>query len=730
MELAARRVIMRMYGSTLPPGTQESVLGTETKLGGNLLNRQAGDHGALRVSADVGGTFTDVAVFSETSGEFSLGKVLTTPARLVQGIQAGLDNAGGTFADTELFLHGATVAINTILERKGARCALLTTRGFRDIYEIGRINRPESYNLFFQKHEPLIRRAFRFEIAERVDWQGKVLLPLDDAEVLAAAADAVGRGAQAIAILFLHSYRHPEHEQRAKRLIEEKYPNLFVTASHELSQEYREFERTSTTAANAYVGPRVRAYLGELSQHIERQRFVGTVLMVQSNGGLFDLEEAQQSCIRMLESGPAAGVIAAKALCDSIGLDSAIAFDMGGTTAKAGVIQHGHVLMTGSSMVGGYGTGLPVQIPMIDIQEVGTGGGSIARVDAAGALHVGPESAGADPGPVCYGRGGEEPTVTDANLVLGRLAADRFLGGDMRLEPEQARSALNEKVAKPLGIDLTAAADGILRIATITMSHVVRGVTTERGLDAADFALISYGGAGPLHACMIARELRIAKVIIPRAPGHFSACGMLGADLRRDFVVTWFKALATSSFEDMEAIFARMESDGRAHVSRSNLKIDDLVIARSADMRYVGQEHAVTVDIPLDVFKQQDRDAFKRHFDDLHEKRYGYASPQESAEIVSLRSSVSGVLKKPAAEAAQAGSKDPAAAANGSRPVYFADAGGFTSTPTFKRALLKAGNVVEGPALIEEHASTTVLHPGDVMTVDALGNLVIDVKRG
>jgi N-methylhydantoinase A len=688
------------------------------------------DHGALRVSADVGGTFTDVAVFSQQTGQLNLGKVLTTPTKLVQGIHSGLTSAGGTFADTELFLHGATIAINTILERTGARCALLTTRGFRDIYEIGRINRPESYNLFFKKHEPLINRAMRFEIAERVDWQGRVLIPLDDAQVLAAAADAVGRGAEAVAILFLHSYRHPEHELRAKRLIEEKYPHLFVTASHELSQEYREFERTSTTAANAYIGPRVRAYLEQLKHHIDGERFRGTVLMVQSNGGLFDLIEAQRSCIRMLESGPAAGVTAAKALCDNIGLASAIAFDMGGTTAKAGVIHHGQVLMTGSSIVGGYATGLPVQIPMIDIQEVGTGGGSIARVDAAGALHVGPESAGADPGPVCYGLGGREPTVTDANLVLGRLAADRFLGGDMRLHPDQARQALIERVAKPLGIDATAAADGILRIATITMSHVVRGVTTERGLDAADFALIAYGGAGPLHACMIARELRIAKVIVPRAPGHFSACGMLGADLRRDFVVTWFKALATSSFEDMEAIFERMEADGRARISQSNLKIDDLVIARAADMRYVGQEHAVTVDIPLEVFRKQDRATFKRHFDDLHEQRYGYAAPQEHAEIVSLRSSVSGVMQKPAYEPIATGGPDPSAAANGSRPVYFADAGGFAATPTFKRELLKAGNSIAGPALIEEYASTTVLHAGDVLTVDMFGNLVIDVKRG
>jgi N-methylhydantoinase A len=289
--------------------------------------------------------------------------------------------------------------------------------------------------------------------------------------------------------------------------------------------------------------------------------------------------------------------------------------------------------------------------------------------------------------------------------------------------------ALMERVARPLGIELTAAADGILRIATIAMSHVVRRVTTERGLDAADFSLISYGGAGPLHASMIARELRIARVIVPRAPGHFSAYGMLGADLRRDFVVTWFKSLATSSFDEMESIFQRMETEGRARVTQGGLAIDDVAIARAADMRYVGQEHPVTVDVPLDVFRNQDRAAFKRHFDALHEQRYGYSSPTENAEIVSLRSSVAGAMQKPAYEPIAVGGKDPSAAANGARPVYFAEASGFVTTPTFSRERLLAGNVIAGPALVEEYASTTVLHPGDVLTVDAFGNLLIDVMR-
>src|SRR5712692_6946693 len=683
----------------------------------------------IRLAADVGGTFTDVAAFDESSGELKLGKTLTTPARLVDGIESGVTKAGGDFRAAQLFLHGTTVAINTILERTGAACALITTQGFRDIYEIGRVNRPESYNLFFRRHEPLIERDRRYEIRERMDSQGTVLIRLDEEQVRAAVADAVAQGVQAIAILFLHSYRNPAHEQRVKDIIQASHPQLFVTASHELSQEYREFERTSTAAANAYVGPRVRRYLGEMGEHLEAAGFGGEFLIVQSTGGLFGVDEAQSACIKMLESGPAAGVIGTKALCDRIGLKNAIAFDMGGTTAKAGVIYNGDVLMTGSALIGGYATGLPVQIPMTDIQEVGTGGGSIARAEM-GALHVGPESAGAQPGPVCYGLGGSEPTITDANLILGRLGADRFLGGEMKLDVEGAKRALEEYVSKPLGLDLTQAADGILRIATTKMSHMVRWVTTERGLDAADFTLVAYGGAGPLHAAMVARELRIARVVIPRAPGHFSAYGMLVADLRRDFVNTWFTPLAQAWFLAMENIFTEMERRGREAVSGSGIAVADVAVQRAADMRYVGQEHAVTVELPRELFERQDRDGIKRRFDAVHATRYGYSAPGEQAEIVSLRGAVTGLLRKPGFEPIAEGAVEPArSAVRGTRPVYFAEAGRLIDTPSYDRAALCAGNRIAGPALIEEYASTTVVHPGDVVTVDAFGDLVIEILR-
>ncbi len=682
-----------------------------------------------RLSADVGGTFTDVAVYDETTGALRLGKTLTTPRRLVEGIATGVDRAAAAFAQARLFLHATTVAINTVLERSGSRALLLTTQGFRDIYEIGRVNRPESYNLFFQKHVPLIERARRHEIRERMDADGRVLIPVDEDQVRAIVTEAVKDGIEAVAILFLHSYRNPEHERRVKQIVEHEHPHLFVTASHELSQEYREFERTSTVAANAYIGPRVRRYLGEMRSHLREAGFTGGFFIVQSSGGLFDIEDAQRACIRMLESGPAAGVIGTKALCDTIGLGNAIAFDMGGTTAKAGVIHDSQVLMTGNAMIGGYAGGLPVQMPMIDIQEVGTGGGSIARVEAGGGLRVGPESAGAEPGPVCYGLGGVEPTITDANLVLGRLGADRFLGGEMRLDLAAAQAAIRDKIAAPLGLDITEAAEGILRIATTKMSHVVRWVTTERGLDAADFALVAYGGAGPLHAAMIARELRIARVVIPIAPGHFSAFGMLVSDLRRDFVGTWFTPLAAASFARMAEIYQAMEAQGREAVRRSDIATADIAVTRAADMRYVGQEHAVTVDLPLELFRDEDRAGIKRRFDAIDEIRYGHAAEKEPAEIVSLRSAVTGQLNKPSFERIPAGGiTPPADAARGRRPVYFGGTS-FTDTATFDRARLLAGNRIAGPALIEEHASTTVVHPGDVLEVDDYGNLVIEIAR-
>jgi len=679
----------------------------------------------LRLAADIGGTFTDVAVFDDRGGELRFGKVLSTPQHLPDGIAEGVGKAGCDYASAGLFVHGSTVAINTILERKGARTALLITEGFRDIYEIGRINRPDAYNLFFQKHEPLVERALRLEVRERVLADGEIEIPLNDDEIKRLGRRLERLGIEAAAILFLNCYASHDHESRAKAILQQNHPGMFVSASHELSQEYREFERCSTVVANAYVGPMVRNYIGEIENHIRAERFGGSFLIVQSTGGLYEAERAKTHCVQMLESGPAAGVIGTRALCHVLGLKNAIAFDMGGTTAKAGVIHDGEALTTGAALIGGYERALPVQLAMMDIFEVGTGGGSIARVED-GALRVGPQSAGAAPGPACYGRGGSEPTVTDANLVLGRLGAESFLGGEMRLDSAAAKRALSECVANRLGLELTRAADGVLQIATTAMSYAVKRVTTERGLDAGDFALIAYGGAGPLHAVAIAREIGMLTVIVPMAPGLFSAFGMLFSDLRYDFVRTWFTRLEDARFDATEKVYGELERQGREAIAGTSAKPSGISAKRAADIRYVGQEHAVTVDLPLRLFEREDRAGIKRAFDAMHAQRYGTSAPGEPAEIVSLRSTVTGALSKPRLNAIRRGHAVPERGAmRGQRPVHFD--GRFRTTSIYDRARLLAGNRIDGPAVIEEYASTTVLWPGDRLDVDRYGNLHIRV---
>ncbi|ALK30105.1 hydantoinase/oxoprolinase family protein [Burkholderia plantarii] len=683
--------------------------------------------GTLRLAVDIGGTFTDLAAFDEAGERLHFGKALSTHGSLVDGIRHTAEDAGVAFKDAYLFLHGSTIAINTLLERTGAQTALITTRGFRDVYEIGRINRPDAYNLFFVKHKPLVDRSWRVEVNERMISDGSVLEALDEEQVKQIARDLRERDVQSVAVMLLHSYQNPQHEQRVKQILESELPNVFLTASHELTQEYREFERTSTVVANAYVGPTVQTYLGELETYLEKQNFPGDFYAVQSTGGLFPVSDARQYCVRMLESGPAAGVIGTQALCRQLSMPDAIAFDMGGTTAKAGVIQDYTPLTTSHALIGSYDRALPIQIPMIDIFEVGTGGGSIAKLAEGNALRVGPQSAGSMPGPACYNRGGEFPTVTDANLLLGRLDPDHFLGGSMPLNRGAANAAMTNKVAAPLGIDAIEAADGVLRIAVTAMSYAVKGVTTERGLDAGSFAMVVYGGAGPLHASAIAKELGIKRVLIPFAPGHFSAYGMLFSDLRYDYVRSCFQRLASSDFAAIQAMYKEMEDRGVQAIAASAVVPDQVSIIRYADMRYVGQEHAVTVELPVDVFETEDRAQIKRKFDEVHLQRYGTSAPEESAELVSLRSTVLGVMRKPPQQAIAAGSEAPAEDALARiKDVYFREVG-FVKTPVYSRVKLQRGNRIDGPALIEEHASTTVLHPDDKLVVDAFGNLDITI---
>ena len=453
----------------------------------------------LRIGVDIGGTFTDVTVMDTSDGSVVFGKSLSTPDDLVRGILDAIAVTNRSPSDAEFIIHGSTVAINAILERKGAKTALVTTEGFRDVYEIGRVNRPDSFNLAFKKHVPLIPRFLRFEVAERMLYDGSVSKPLDEEQARSVAREIGKHEVESVAVLFLHSYVNTAHEQRMVELLREALPNAFVTASHHVSREQREYERTSTIAANAYVGPRVSTYLERLEKTLAAGGFAGNLLIMQSSGGLCDVGTAREQCIQMLESGPAAGVVASKTVSDVLGLRDVICFDMGGTTAKACVLQGGAAALSSDYFIGGYNEGLAIRIPVLDIKEIGTGGGSIATVDDAGGLHVGPESAGASPGPACYGNGGTQPTVTDAHLVLGHLAADRFLAGRMQLDLAASTSAVATHVATPLGLDVPLAAGGIIAIATAAMANAVRAVTTERGLDPRDFALVAYGGAGPLH---------------------------------------------------------------------------------------------------------------------------------------------------------------------------------------------------------------------------------------
>ena len=681
----------------------------------------------MRLAVDIGGTFTDVVVFDEDKKSLALTKALSTPAELAKGVQEGITKTAIPLEAVSSLIHGSTVVVNAIIERTGAKTALVTTKGFRDVYEIGRINRPESFNPRFRKHRPLVPREDIFEVSERMLADGSVRTPLDEQEARAVARIIREEGFQAAAVLFLHSYRAPEHEVRMCEILREADPNLFVSASHELSREYREYERTSTVAANAYVGPKVSQYLGDLERRLRGNGFAGNLMIMQSNGGLSDVELARRQCIQMMESGPAAGVVGTMALCETLDLEAAIAFDMGGTTAKASVIRRGEPSLSPDYFIGGYNEGLAVRIPVLDIVEVGTGGGSIGWLDEGGGLHVGPRSAGAEPGPASYGRGGTEPTVTDANVILGRLSPERFLGGEMRLNRNAAESALRERLAHPLGVNLERAASGMLQVATSAMANAVRHVTLERGLDPRDFTLVAYGGGGPLHASSVAKELSIRTIIIPQAPGHFSAVGMLMADFRRDYVQTLFARMDDLEMAELEDEFKKLEAEGRKALEASGIPTERIVFERAADMRYVGQEHAVAVRVPAAVGDETARAEIKKLFDDAHELRYSHSAPGESADIVSLRVSAIGRLGKPEFPRIPPGDPvPPPAARRGTRSVIFEGSGALEAA-VFDRTKLLQCNMIPGPAIIEEAASTTVVEPGDTVTVNAYGHLVMQL---
>jgi len=675
----------------------------------------------LLVAIDIGGTFTDLMAFDEATGRFSQAKSLTTPDRLVQGIVDCLKKSGvDTAAITEL-IHGSTTAINTLIERKGAKTGLIVTRGTRDVYFIGRGNRPESYNLFFHRHRPLVPRHLTREVDERLMSSGEVLEPLRSASVEDACRKLAAEGVEAVAVCFLHSYANPEHERAAGEIVHRLLPAAYLSLSHRILREYREFERTSTTVVNAYIGPKVGGYVRSLKASLAAIGVQGELTIMQSNGGVMTPEVATERPVTMMESGPVGGIIASARVGRALKCPDVISFDMGGTTAKASLIRAGEPTMAPGYHVGGYASGHPVMVPVIDVVEVGAGGGSIAWIDEVGALKVGPQSAGAQPGPICYRGGGPDPTITDANLVLGRLDPDDFLGGEMLLDAQAAAAGIKKKIADPLKLSVTAAAQAIVDIAVSKMSLAVREVSVAKGYDPRDFALVASGGAGPLHVLAIARELHIPKVIVPLFPAHFSALGMLAADERHDFIRTFYADLGTLDFAELERTLAEMSAESAA-VLRNAKNAERRI---HLDLRYVGQEFTLPVPVGEKQIRAGDTKGIRSAFDRLYHRRYAHHSPGEPVEIVNVRLAAIGKrasMKLPGLSArrpAKAFRKVMAYVGGASRPV---------SCPVYRREDLGAGARIAGPALVREHGTTTVLFKGDRCQVARTGELVISVR--
>jgi N-methylhydantoinase A len=681
------------------------------------------------VGVDIGGTFTDLV--GCVDGRVVTSKCSTVPADPTRGVAESLALAHCKVPSLSELLHGSTIAINTVLERKGAKTALITTRGFRDTYAIGRGNRIEAFNLFFHRPKPLIPRELTFELTERVNAKGDILVALNESEVHALAKVLAERGIEAVAVCFLHAYANPAHERRVGEILRAANSKLFVTLSHEIVREYREYERTSTTALNAFVGPRVQTYLRRLEGHLRNEKFPGKVNIMRSNGGVMSVRLAQEQPVAMMESGPVAGIIGAGRLAALLGIERAIGFDMGGTTAKASLITNGTPAIEDGYVIGGEASGQPMQLPVVDIVEIGAGGGSIAWCDATGGIHVGPKSAGADPGPAAYGRGSTDPVVTDANLVLGRINAERFLNGAMKLDVRAAERAIEGKLCGPTRLGVKEAAMGIVQIADAAMSLAVRAVSVKKGVDPRDTALIAFGGAGPLHAVAIAREIFIPKVIVPKVPGTFSALGMLMASWRQDFVRTLYGLLGSLDARQVEAVFAELGEAGRAQVARDGIDIKIADFAYLADLRYVGQEHTIAIPVREPAMLSGDFSSLRAAFDAEHDQRYGQAAPDEKLEIVNVRLVVTAARADTLAERWLSDQWTPEApVADQWRDAIFADAAKPLRTRVVWRPSLAAGARIEGPAVIEEPNATTLIHPGDTATVLEDGHLVIDVALG
>jgi N-methylhydantoinase A len=679
----------------------------------------------LRIGTDIGGTFTDIVVMDDATGEARHVKVLTSAKRPAEAVVRTLEDIGVDLTQTKIFSHGTTIAINAIIQQNGARTGVVMTRGFRDTLELRRGARTHILDPLMDKPTIFSPRRWRTEVNERILADGTVEVALDREEFASAVADLVADGVEAIAVCFLHSYAHPEHELIAQEVLQDRFPDLSYTLSSDVVPEIKEFERTSTAVLNAYCQPVVEEYLASLESQLQGGGLTSDVLLMQSNGGLVTAKEAARNQITILESGPASGAIAAARLGGRIGLDNLITFDMGGTTAKSAVVEGGEPLMTVEYELfeeqGKPGSGWPIRVPMVDIVEIGAGGGSIAWLDESGRLQVGPRSAGSEPGPVCYGRGGTEPTITDAHAILGNLHS--LLGGEFPLDIDAARAAMARHVADPLGLSIEEAAVGVLRISNAKVADLIREVTVARGRDPRAFGLICYGGAGPLEAAPVLRELDMPLAIIPPTPGTFSAFGLLDADVVSYTARTFLEPIGEVEPERILTTCMEMEKQLIETMDRQGQPREAVSIIHQAELRYRGQFHQIAVDILDPSSTEGLTDQLARSFNVEHLRLYTYVSEGEGLELVNLRARATALVPRPEAQHPARGAR--VNAPSGARAIRFTEEPEAIECHVYDRTLLGAGEVIEGPAVIEEYTSATTVPPGFTAEIDDAANIVL-----
>jgi N-methylhydantoinase A len=682
-----------------------------------------GRNGTKRLGVDVGGTYTDLVLLDEATGQMAAAKAPSVPDDLARGVINGLEALGVDLSDLGMIVHGSTIGVNTVIQGNGATVGLLTTAGFEDVVEIGTMSRPEMYNLLYRKPTPLVSRDHRIGIQERVTARGAILQPVRVSEVIESVERLVAEGIVSVAIATLHSYANPSNEDAIAAAIRNRFPELALSVSHTIVNQRREFERTSTTVVNAYIAPRMAHYLDRLLGELNARGFAGSLMIMKSNGGVMTADAARATPVHTMLSGPVAGSIAGQILGASAASGDVITFDMGGTSCDISVIQNGVPGMAYEASVGGH----PVMTPLVDISYLGAGGGSIARVVGNQSLRVGPESAGAAPGPACYGKGGNQATVTDAQLVLGRLDPDGALAGGIALNLELATDAIRKNVANPLGMSIEEAALGIVEIACVKMAYAIRAVTVEQGLDPRVFTLIAFGGAGPMHAPIIAQMVGIKRVIVPWSPGTVCAWGMLNTDLRHDVVKTVdYGGRHLGATKELSAIFKALEQEAGATLISQGVDQSQVVTLRSIDVRYSGQEHTLTISLPAGPISDRSIAALRQDFDHAHERRYAHASPQEPVEFVNIRVEAIGEMPKPGLMAPPNGPDGPRAEV-GQRRVLFKE--GALDTLIYQRDRLTCGSTISGPAVIVEDGATTVLPPGFALVVDAYRNLIVSVPQ-